>query len=113
LIELGESVTWRAKHLGVYQKLTVTITQFDRPHLFADKMLKGAFDSMDHVHQFEPIEETTKMIDVFTFHAPFGILGKLAEILFLKTYMTRFLIKRNEEIKAVVEADRRKEILKT
>lgn len=36
LIELGENVTWRAKHLGVYQNLTVQIIRFDRPIMFED-----------------------------------------------------------------------------
>ena len=37
LIELNETVTWRAKHLGVYQHLAVQITKFDRPHSFTDE----------------------------------------------------------------------------
>jgi hypothetical protein len=48
LIGLDEIVTWRAKHLGISQKLTVQIVQYDRPHSFSDKMLKGVFASMHH-----------------------------------------------------------------
>ena len=29
LIGMDESVTWRAKHFGIYQKLTSKITEFD------------------------------------------------------------------------------------
>ena len=43
LIELHETVTWRAKHFGVYQTLTSKITTFNRPNLFTDEMVKGAF----------------------------------------------------------------------
>ena len=42
LIELGESVTWRAKHFGFFQELTSRITAFDKPHSFTDEMVKGA-----------------------------------------------------------------------
>ena len=43
LIGLDEWVTWRARHFGIYQKLTVKITKLERPLMFEDKMLKGAF----------------------------------------------------------------------
>jgi hypothetical protein len=36
LIGLDETVTWRAKHFGVWQKLTVKVTAFDRPRHFQD-----------------------------------------------------------------------------
>ncbi|UAY51623.1 SRPBCC family protein [Ferruginibacter albus] len=111
LINLGETVTWRAKHLGIYQNLTVEITQFDRPNLFADKMIKGAFSSMNHVHQFEKLDGKTKMTDTFEFKAPLGILGKLAEIIFLKNYMTRFLLIRNEELKSIAEGNEWRKLL--
>ena len=39
-IEFGESVTWRARHLGVYQKLSVEITEYDKPNMFKDVMKK-------------------------------------------------------------------------
>ena len=101
LIKLNETVTWRAKHFGVYQSLTVVVTEFDRPNLFADKMIKGTFASMEHVHKFERVNTGTKMIDIFKFTSPLGILGRLAETIFLKSYMTKFLITKNQELKAV------------
>ncbi|HPH47412.1 MAG TPA: SRPBCC family protein, partial [Chryseolinea sp.] len=53
LCELGDTVTWEAKHFGVIQNLTIEITQFNRPSFFEDKMVKGAFKSMRHQHHFE------------------------------------------------------------
>lgn len=41
LIELGETVTWRAKHLGLIQELTTEITAFERPFYFVDEMVNG------------------------------------------------------------------------
>src|ERR1700744_4744274 len=52
LIELGESVTWRAKHFGIWQSLTSKITEFDQPNFFVDEMVKGAFKSFRHQHHF-------------------------------------------------------------
>ena len=105
LIELGENVTWRAKHLGVYQKLTVEIVKMDKPAMFEDVMLKGAFKSMRHIHRFIKDGSNTKMIDEFEFESPLGVLGKLVNWLFLKKYMTKFLIVRNNEIKRIAEGN--------
>ena len=63
LCELDDTITWRATHLGIRQKLTVRITQFDRPHYFEDIMLKGAFKSMKHQHYFEEKNGITIMKD--------------------------------------------------
>jgi ligand-binding SRPBCC domain-containing protein len=105
LIEQGESVTWRAKHLGVYQQLSVTIPAMNRPHSFTDRMLRGAFASMQHEHLFAVKGSGTRMTDILNFAAPLGILGRLAEWLFLKKYMTRFLLIRNETIKTAAESE--------
>ncbi|HIB36191.1 SRPBCC family protein [Mesonia sp.] len=106
LLELNEEVTWRAKHLGVYQNLTSKITQFNFPYSFADEMQKGAFKSFSHQHLFKKIsEQQTQLIDVFEYESPLGILGKLADKLFLKSYMKRFLQERNQVIKTIAESD--------
>ena len=105
LIELGETVTWRAKHFNVYQKLTVEITEYDRPNMFRDVMLKGSFKSMKHLHKFEKEGNKTKMIDEFEFESPFGLVGRIANSLFLKNYMSNFLIEKNKELKKIAESE--------
>jgi len=111
LIELNETVTWKAKHLGVFQKLTVIVTKLERPYIFEDKMIKGAFSEMKHSHKFETVKNGTKMTDIFEFKSPFGIIGRLANLLFLKNYMTKFLEIKNEELKYFAESDNWKKIL--
>jgi ligand-binding SRPBCC domain-containing protein len=105
LIGLGDEVTWRARHLGVWQSLTVRITAFERPTYFADTMLRGAFRRMDHQHHFESTAAGATMRDVFTYESPLGLLGRLADILFLARYLRKFLIERNRVIKATAESD--------
>lgn len=111
LISLHETVTWRAKHLGVWQELTSKITGFESPIYFADEMLEGAFKRFKHEHFFEENDGITLMKDTFDYDAPFGIIGKLADVLFLKRYMTALLIKRNNSIKSFAESNRWKEVL--
>lgn len=91
LIELGETVTWRAKHLGVYQNLTPVITVCQPHSHFADEMVKGAFKRFRHDHYFSVTPAGTTMVETFDYTAPLGVLGRLVDQLFLKKYMTRFL----------------------
>ena len=111
LIGMNESVTWRAKHFGIYQKLTSKITEFDRPNFFVDEMVKGAFSEFKHQHHFTESRGGTLMTDFFDYKSPFGILGKLADKLFLKKYMTELLTERNRIVKEFAESDKWKEVI--
>ncbi|MFM9945204.1 MAG: SRPBCC family protein [Bacteroidia bacterium] len=103
LCELGDKITWEAKHFGITQNLTVEITKFDKPFFFEDRMLKGAFKSMKHEHLFEENNGKTLMKDTFEYDVPFWIFGKLFDNLILKNYMTRFLLTRNKVLKDIAE----------
>jgi ligand-binding SRPBCC domain-containing protein len=99
LIELGETVTWEATHFGIRQQLTSMITELDSPNKFVDEMVSGAFKRFRHEHTFELLDGGTLMTDKFDYTSPFGPLGKLADVLFLRSYMERLLLRRNEYIK--------------
>jgi ligand-binding SRPBCC domain-containing protein len=105
LIGMGDEVTWEARHFRVKQRLTVRITRFERPSLFEDVMVSGAFKSMKHDHKFIEQPSGTLMVDRFEFQSPFGILGRLVDRLFLSGYMRRFLIARNEVLKNLAESE--------
>ncbi|WP_428742324.1 SRPBCC family protein [Tenacibaculum sp.] len=112
LIELNESATWRAKHLGFYQELTSKIIEYNYPEYFVDEMQKGAFKNFRHEHYF--FEETTegvKMVNVFEYESPFGFLGKLIDKIFLEKYMVKLLLERNRVIKEFAETNLWKKIL--
>ena len=52
LVGLGQRVTWRAKHFGVWHRLTSEIVLLDRPSYFRDDMVQGIFRLMRHDHFF-------------------------------------------------------------
>ena len=109
MLGLGDEVTWRARHLGVWQTLTSRITRFDRPRNFRDSMVDGAFARFDHDHIFDPDPTdpgACLMRDVFDFASPLGPLGRLVDRVFLDRYMRAFLAERNDVIRAVAECDR-------
>ncbi|AUC76650.1 SRPBCC family protein [Olleya sp. Bg11-27] len=104
VIGLNEWVTWEASHFGIKQKLTSKITVFDAPHYFVDEMVSGAFKSFKHEHIFVFEDGKTIMTDKFLFKSPFGVLGRLANNLFLNKYMTTLLKTRNQYLKDKAES---------
>ncbi|MBN8210735.1 SRPBCC family protein [Bacillus sp. NTK071] len=103
LMENGDSVTWEAVHFGIKQRLTAEITAMHKPDWFIDEMVSGAFQSFVHTHRFEDMGQVTLMIDQFIYKAPFGVLGSLANVLFLKKYMKVLLEKRAIQLKIMAE----------
>src|SRR5580658_4867428 len=105
LIGMGDEVTWEARHFGIKQRLTVRVTQFQRPSRFEDVMVSGAFKSMKHDHGFIARPPGTLMVDRFEFESPFGILGRTVDRLILYGYMRRFLMLRNQVLKNLAESE--------
>lgn len=103
LIENNETVTFRAKHLGVYQTHTSKIVDMEIPYQFTDYMLKGTFKSLHHQYLFKEVEGGTLMTDILKFESPFGIVGKLFNFFFLKKYMKNFIEHRNALLKEFSE----------
>ncbi len=112
LMSLGHEVTWRARHFGIWQRLTSRITAFDSPVHFRDSLVRGAFRRFDHDHFFSQRGDITIMRDVFDFQSPLGILGCIADHLFLTRYLKHFLMARNAVIKKTAETDQWRRYLK-
>jgi ligand-binding SRPBCC domain-containing protein len=68
-------------------------------------MIRGIFRELKHHHAFIPQPAGTLMVDTFTFQAPLGVLGRVAEALFLTRYMRGLLLTRNRFLKQAAEAD--------
>jgi ligand-binding SRPBCC domain-containing protein len=111
LINIDETVTWKAKHLMKTRILKSKITAMNRPLSFTDEMVAGDFKKLKHEHHFKSIENGTLLIDLFHFEAPYGGLGRLVNTLFLTGYMKKMLEKRNQTIKEYAESDKWKFVL--
>jgi ligand-binding SRPBCC domain-containing protein len=107
LVELGDEVEFEARHFGIRQRLRSKIVEYDRPRRFVDQMQRGAFKTLRHVHEFRSAADGTLMIDELEFTSPLGVLGKLADVLVLRSYMTNFLRRRNTQLKRMAEANAR------
>jgi ligand-binding SRPBCC domain-containing protein len=97
-------VTWEGRHFGLRLQHETKIRKYDKPRHFQDLMVKGAFRSFVHDHYFEQSTDRGTIIrDELRFAAPLGPLGRLAEMLMLRQYLTCFLVERNEAIRRMAE----------
>lgn len=104
--ELGELITFESSFLGVKQRLTVEVVEIERPRIIVDQMRQGVFEKFRHVHEFFSRDGGTLMKDTLEWTLPFGILGKLADILFIERRMTRVVFERNRRLKVLAEKAR-------
>ena len=66
-------------------------------------MVRGAFKSFRHTHEFRREGMATVMVDTFRYTSPLGPLGVLADKLVLERYMRRFLTERALALKDAAE----------
>jgi len=60
---------------------------------------------MHHDHFFRTVSATqTEMVDIFVFLAPFGFLGRIAELVLLEGYMRSLLRERNAVLREIAES---------
>jgi ligand-binding SRPBCC domain-containing protein len=103
LINCGETVTWRAKHFGFYLTHKSRIVEMEFYDYFLDEMEEGKFKTFKHQHFFEEKNGVTIMKDHLQYETPFGISGKLFDVLFLEKHLTKFLLERNKILKETAE----------
>ena len=104
LLDLGDLVTFEGRHFGIRQRLTARIVEFDRPHRFVDEMVAGAFHSLRHIHEFHARDNGTLMRDILSWETPLGVLGRLADWLFLRRHMEWFVRSKQLQLKALAES---------
>lgn len=113
LIGLGERVTWRARHFGVWWRATSEIVAFDRPRSFTDGMTRSPFARFHHEHSFEAVEGGTLMRDDVSLASPLGPLGRVADALLVGPHIRRLIADRAEDIRRVAEGDEWRRFLAT
>ena len=99
-IGLGETVTWRARHFGIWFTMTSKITALEEPTRFVDEQVRGPFRTFVHEHRYDHSAIGCRMTDTITVGSP--IFGAFAERTVLVPYLRRLIIKRNAHLLAVL-----------
>jgi ligand-binding SRPBCC domain-containing protein len=74
------------------------ITEVSDGKFFVDEQRKGPFASWRHEHSFAPIPGGTEMHDQVSYEVPFGPLGSLAHVLFVRRQLEHIFDFRENKI---------------
>jgi ligand-binding SRPBCC domain-containing protein len=103
-MSLGDTVTWRARHFGIWFRMTSAITAYEYPARFVDEQVRGPFARWWHEHRFqENGHGGTHMNDVIEFRSPGGPIGGVADRFVLAGYMAKLIRQRNEWLQQSLE----------
>jgi ligand-binding SRPBCC domain-containing protein len=103
VLETGDLVCFEGRHLGIRQTFCARITEVRRPERFVDEMERGIFRWLRHVHSFERAGDQTRMRDDLIWETPLGILGRIADKMFLEHHMRTFVTTKQTHLKGLIE----------
>lgn len=70
--------------LGIPLRWVTEITHLDEGRMFVDEQRFGPYAFWHHQHLFEETERGVMMSDIVHYRAPLGLLGKMADALFIR-----------------------------
>jgi ligand-binding SRPBCC domain-containing protein len=74
----GARIDYRLSLRGVPFRWKTVISAWEPGVLFADEALQSPFRSWFHLHEFDAVEDGTRIRDTVWYRLPFGPLGRLA-----------------------------------
>lgn len=82
---VGMKIAYKVRPFAGYQTTWVTeITHVKEKSYFVDEQRVGPYTLWHHEHILEPSGNGTLMHDIITYKPPFGFLGHLANMLFIR-----------------------------
>jgi ligand-binding SRPBCC domain-containing protein len=111
LLQQGETITLRARHLAKTREITARLIDISQPDRFTEEQVKGDLKSYRHEYHFKPTDNGTILIDILEYEGPRDLLGSIASAFFLKSYLESMLKKKNELIRQYAETDKWKAVL--
>lgn len=86
----GQIISYIVKPvLGIPTKWVTEITHVRDKQYFVDEQRVGPYNLWHHQHIIEPIDGGVLMKDIVTYAPPFGILGAIANSLFIKSKLNQ------------------------
>ncbi len=95
---LNDTVTWKARHFGIWWTMSSVIAEYDRPRFFVDEQTRGPFKRFRHENHFEATETGCVLHDVVEMEAPLSPIGSLVQRAILNRYVEGLIDLRNTEL---------------
>jgi ligand-binding SRPBCC domain-containing protein len=95
----GQIIKYKVKILpGVSVRWVTEITHVNKPHYFVDEQRSGPYSLWHHQHQFREVPGGVEMTDDLNYAIPLGIIGRLANRLFVSRQLSGIFDYRFQEL---------------
>lgn len=84
---------------GIRMTWVTEITHVEEGRYFVDEQRAGPYSLWHHQHFIEPDGDGVIMTDIVTYRPPFGILGRLANLLFIRSRLNEIFEYRNKVLR--------------
>lgn len=83
-VQAGTRIRYRLKLNGIPLTWESLISRYEENVLFVDEQLKGPYRRWVHLHGFREVPRGVEVSDRVDYELPFGPLGRLAHVLFVR-----------------------------
>ncbi|MBK6417875.1 MAG: SRPBCC family protein [Ignavibacteria bacterium] len=102
---LGYEVILKVRQFGLFtMRWHVRVTQYQPPILMTDIQIKGPFRSWRQIRSLREVNGRTELTDIVDYETPFGFLGQIANMLFIRRQITSMFAYRQAATKRILEA---------
>ena len=104
-MEVGAVIDYRLHYHGVPLGWTSQIEVWEPGRQFVDRQLRGPYGLWHHRHTFSEQAAGTVIEDEVHYAAPFGVLGELAQPLFVERDLRRIFDYRQQAVRHILDAE--------
>lgn len=97
-MQAGALIEYRLRLYGVPIRWRTRIESWEPEQRFVDVQLQGPYARWHHTHEFEDLPNGTRMRDRVEYAVPWGPLGSLAHLLFVKRSLQRIFDFRRDRV---------------
>lgn len=95
----GMFITYKVSPaLGIKLNWITEITQINEKVFFIDEQRKGPYSIWHHEHHFREVDGGVEMHDILYYSIPFGFLGSIADMVFVRNKVRRIFEYREKRI---------------
>jgi ligand-binding SRPBCC domain-containing protein len=97
----GQQITYTLTVIGRPVTWVTRITHVETGTRFVDEQLRGPYAYWRHVHEFSNAADGVAMTDTITYSPPLGLLGRLANEVFIRRELQRIFAYRRARLQEI------------
>ncbi len=106
LIGQNQHALMQSNCWGYHFSTELKIVKFNPPYFLSYEITDSNFESAIHDYYFYDIGDETVMVNHFYYKLKLGLMGEIANLLFLEKYLNKTISKRNDLLREYAETSK-------